>query len=81
LTCESPNIAATDRYAPFHTKVINATVRDATHVLDRLRVKCYSRTTAVPCVDLTRVFTAPTDVKILSVRRGGCPRTPMAGKG
>jgi TnpA family transposase len=25
-----------DRYAPFHTKVINATVRDATHVLDGL---------------------------------------------
>jgi TnpA family transposase len=24
-------------YAPFHTKVINATVRDATHVLDGLR--------------------------------------------
>jgi TnpA family transposase len=23
-----------DQYAPFHTKVINATVRDATHVLD-----------------------------------------------
>ena len=23
-----------DRYAPFHTKVINATVRDATHVLN-----------------------------------------------
>jgi hypothetical protein len=25
-----------DRYAPFHTKVINTTVRDATHVLDGL---------------------------------------------
>ena len=25
-----------DQYAPFHTKVINATVRDATHVLDGL---------------------------------------------
>jgi TnpA family transposase len=25
-----------DRYAPFHTKVISATVRDATHVLDGL---------------------------------------------
>lgn len=25
-----------DRYAPFHSKVINATVRDATHVLDGL---------------------------------------------
>jgi hypothetical protein len=25
-----------DRYAPFHTKVINATVRDATYVLDGL---------------------------------------------
>src|ERR1700730_11907608 len=25
-----------DRYAPFHTKVINVTVRDATHVLDGL---------------------------------------------
>jgi TnpA family transposase len=25
-----------DRYAPFHTKVINATGRDATHVLDGL---------------------------------------------
>ena len=25
-----------DRYAPFHTQVINATVRDATHVLDGL---------------------------------------------
>ena len=25
-----------DRYAPFHTKIINATVRDATHVLDGL---------------------------------------------
>ncbi len=25
-----------DRYAPFHTKVINSTVRDATHVLDGL---------------------------------------------
>src|ERR1700719_5400616 len=25
-----------DRYAPFHTKVINATVRDATHVLNGL---------------------------------------------
>ena len=33
-------LAATERlqyqYAPFHTKVINATVRDATHVLDGL---------------------------------------------
>jgi len=26
-----------DQYAPFHTKVINATVRDATHVLDGQR--------------------------------------------
>jgi TnpA family transposase len=25
-----------DQYAPFHTKVISVTVRDATHVLDRL---------------------------------------------
>jgi len=25
-----------DQYSPFHTKVINATVRDATHVLDGL---------------------------------------------
>ncbi len=25
-----------DQYAPFHTKVINVTVRDATHVLDGL---------------------------------------------
>jgi Transposase and inactivated derivatives, TnpA family len=25
-----------EQYAPFHTKVINATVRDATHVLDGL---------------------------------------------
>jgi len=25
-----------DRFAPFHTKVINANVRDATHVLDGL---------------------------------------------
>jgi TnpA family transposase len=25
-----------DQYAPFYTKVINATVRDATHVLDGL---------------------------------------------
>ena len=25
-----------DQYAPFHTKVINATVRDATHMLDGL---------------------------------------------
>jgi TnpA family transposase len=25
-----------DRYAPFHTKIINATVRGATHVLDGL---------------------------------------------
>jgi TnpA family transposase len=25
-----------DQYAPFHTKIINATVRDATHVLDGL---------------------------------------------
>jgi len=29
-------IHISDRYAPFHTKVINATVRDATHVLDGL---------------------------------------------
>jgi TnpA family transposase len=25
-----------DQYAPFHTKVINSPVRDATHVLDGL---------------------------------------------
>lgn len=29
-------IHISDQYAPFHTKVINATVRDATHVLDGL---------------------------------------------
>ena len=26
-----------DQYAPFHTKLISATVRDATHVLDPAR--------------------------------------------
>jgi TnpA family transposase len=31
------NTHVSDQYAPFHTKVINAAVRDATHVLDGLR--------------------------------------------
>ena len=31
-----PHTHVSDQYAPFHTKVINATVRDATHVLDGL---------------------------------------------
>jgi TnpA family transposase len=31
-----PRSIFSDQYAPFHTKVISVTVRDATHVLDRL---------------------------------------------
>jgi TnpA family transposase len=31
-----PCINTLGQYAPFHSKVINATVRDATHVLDGL---------------------------------------------
>ena len=50
-------------------------------VVRDMRVEGNPRTTAVTNVDLAGVFTAPTDVKILPVRRGGCPRAPMAGKG
>ena len=31
-----PSFQFSDEYAPFHTKVINVSVRDATHVLDGL---------------------------------------------
>ena len=50
-------------------------------VVRDMRAEGNPRTTAVTNVDLAGVFTAPTDVKILPVRRGGCPRAPMAGKG
>jgi TnpA family transposase len=36
LSSVAPQYPISDQYAPFHTKVINVTVRDATHVLDGL---------------------------------------------
>ena len=45
-----------------------------------MREKVTRRTTAVTNVDLAGVFTAPTNVKILPVRRGGCPRAPAEAR-
>ena len=63
-----------------HRRVNDFGVEGRVAVRD-MRVEGNPRTTAVTSVDLAGMFTAPTDVKILSVRRGGCPRAPMAGKG
>ena len=70
-----------DQYAPFHTKVINATVRDATHVLDGLlyHESTYASKNTTPTPPGSPIMYSPFVICWASALRRGSETSPTRG--